>query len=72
MSVETAGGHTVTLDDTGSKVVVQTSGGNRVELDDGAGTITISAGLRLVLEAPQIEITGSTSVAVSGGQVRLN
>lgn len=72
VSIETAGGHALTLDDTGSKIVVQTSGGNRVELDDGAGTITISAGMRLVLEAPQIEINGSTSVAISGGQVRLN
>ncbi len=72
VTVETAGGHTVTLDDAGATITVETSGGNRIELDDGSGTISITATTKLVLEAPQIEITGSTSVAVSGGQVRLN
>lgn len=70
--VETPGGHSVALDDAGKRITLQTSGGQVVDLDDGAGAITVTAVGKIVLEAPQIEITGSGSVAVSGGQITLN
>lgn len=72
VKVETQGGHVLTLDDAGSKVTIETNGGNTVVMDDSGGSISVSALSRITLEAPQIEITGSGSVTVSGGQIALN
>lgn len=70
--IRTKAGHQIVFDDKGKKVTIESAGGNRVELDDNNGSITISATTKLVLEATNIEINGSASVAVSGGEVRLN
>jgi phage baseplate assembly protein V len=72
VKVETQGGHIVTLDDAGGLVTVETSSGNVVQMDDGAGRIAITALSKITLEAPEIDITGDTSVNVRGGQIALN
>lgn len=72
VTIETAGGHHLTLSDADSRITLATAGGNTIELDDTAGSISISATAKLTLAAPEVEINGDASVAISGGQVRLN
>jgi len=54
VKVTTAGGHTMLLDDAGSKVVVEAPGGVVVTLEDG-GTITVK-GTTVKVEAQTIEL----------------
>lgn len=81
-------GHMVALDDRGTGQAVVSHGEgevvirlerDRASLDGGetvdveaAGEVTIEAGRKLVLRAPQIEIDGSAEVKVTGGMIRLN
>ncbi len=72
VTIATQGGHVVTLDDANRAVTVTTAGGNVLAMDDAAGSVSVSATARITLEAPQVEITGSSSVTVRGGQIALN
>ncbi len=44
VTIETAGGHTLTLDDANGKVEVRSQGGLKVVLDDNASKITLESG----------------------------
>ncbi len=44
VTIETAGGHTLTLDDANGKVEIRSQGGLKVVLDDNASKITLESG----------------------------
>ena len=74
MTLETAGGHALDLDDAGSRAEFATSGGHTVTLDDDGGSITIetSAGQSVTIDgnAGSITVTG-TSVTIDASSISL-
>ena len=68
----TAGGHTVELDDQGSKVRVEMSGGGSVALDGNgitlktSGDITLQAGGTVKLSGASIQVSSSQVTLGSG------
>jgi uncharacterized protein involved in type VI secretion and phage assembly len=75
ITIETSGGHTVTLDDSsGSEElsVADKSGQNSLTFDPNAGEVTLKAGGTLTIEAPSIELSGEGSVKIeSNGMLTL-
>jgi len=75
ITIETSGGHTVTLDDSsGSEElsVADKSGQNSLTFDPNAGEVTLKAGGTLTIEAPTIELSGEGSVKIeSNGMLTL-
>ncbi|MFB6155710.1 MAG: phage baseplate assembly protein V [Haloferacaceae archaeon] len=75
ITIETSGGHTVTLEDTSGseKVTVEDgSGQNSLTFDPNAGEVSLEAGGTLSVEAPNIEISGQGGVKIeSGGMLTL-
>jgi phage baseplate assembly protein V len=51
-------GHVITIsDESGSeRIEIQTKGGQKVTLDEGAGTVTVKAKQKVVVDAPAIEL----------------
>lgn len=64
-----AGGVTLTLDSGGQASLA--AGGSSVTLKQD-GDISLTSATKLTLEAPEIAITGSAKVSVTGGQVAIN
>lgn len=65
-------GHGITLDDTGGSETVHIedkSGQNSIEFDPNTGSLEISSGGTLSIEAPMIEISGDGNVTVKAGGV---
>jgi uncharacterized protein involved in type VI secretion and phage assembly len=75
ITIETNGGHTVTLDDaSGSEEVSveDSSGQNSLTFDPNAGEVSLEAGGTLTIEAPSIELSGEGSVTIeSNGMLTL-
>jgi phage baseplate assembly protein V len=71
VSVTTAGGHSIDLDDQNQKVTVQTSGGQSLELDVASGQVTVT-GATIVLDASSVQVGGaSASVKVGGSSASM-
>jgi uncharacterized protein involved in type VI secretion and phage assembly len=65
-------GHGITLDDTGGSETIcieDKSGQNSIEFDPNAGSLAISSGGTLSIEAPMIEINGDGNVTIEAGGV---
>jgi uncharacterized protein involved in type VI secretion and phage assembly len=68
--VKTKGGHKLTLDDTPpGKLTMQSAGGCSVELDDTTGTLTLSAPLSIVLQAPTLSINSALGATIQATSV---
>lgn len=66
--IETDSGHEIVLDDkSGSESITieDRTGSNRVEMDSQSGEISISAQSKIQMDAPEIELTGDTSVDIT-------
>jgi len=76
LEIETSAGHTITLDDaSGSETITieDTSGSNVVEFDATAQELSIEAGAKLSIEAPQVELNADGNLTVdAGGVLTLN
>nr|WP_264475075.1 phage baseplate assembly protein V [Salinirubrum litoreum] len=72
LRIETAGGHTVVLDDGGGTVTVEDGNGtNSVTFESGG--LTLSSSTAVSVEAPQIDITSDGNLTVeAGGVLTLN
>jgi uncharacterized protein involved in type VI secretion and phage assembly len=74
VTLETAGGHALDLDDAGSRAEFATSGGHTVTLDDDGGSITIetSAGQSVTIDgnSGSITVTGM-SVTIDASSISL-
>jgi uncharacterized protein involved in type VI secretion and phage assembly len=71
VEIETDAGHTVTLDDTsgGETITIEDkSGSNTIEFDATKQSLSIEAGTKLTIEAPQVELTsdGNMTIDASG------
>ena len=51
------GGHNLTIDDTAKTITVTDSGGSNQVVIDAGGTVTVKAASKVVVDAPQIELT---------------
>lgn len=56
ITIQTAGGHKIHLNDSNQSIEIATSGGQAITLDDQGQSITVKAGVNLLLEA-QTNIT---------------
>jgi uncharacterized protein involved in type VI secretion and phage assembly len=76
--IKTQGGHSILLDDSGTKqITIQTSGGQKIILDDvGGGQITIqtAGGQKIEMKSLTIKIDNGSAATVelSGPKVALN
>ncbi|MFA9516354.1 phage baseplate assembly protein V [Halopenitus sp. H-Gu1] len=71
VEIETNAGHTIVLDDAsgGEKITIEDeSGQNRIEFDAVSSSVSIEAGAKLTIEAPQIEVSadGNLTIDASG------
>lgn len=68
VEIETAAGHSIVLDDSSGseKITIEDNAGqNTIEFDAVSGSLSISAGTSLTIEAPQIEISGDGNVKIT-------
>lgn len=72
LRIETAGGHTVVLDDGAGSVTIEDGNGtNSVTFESGG--LTLSSSTAVSVEAPQIDITSDGNLTVeAGGVLTLN
>jgi uncharacterized protein involved in type VI secretion and phage assembly len=68
----TPAGSALTFDETQATIELKTPGGATVTLDENAGSITLEAAKKIALDAPEITISGSSKVTISGGSVAIN
>jgi phage baseplate assembly protein gpV len=70
VTVKTNGGRTLTLDDTApGKVSLGSATGTSIVLDDSSGTLTLSAPLSIVLQAPTLVLNVGAVTAGTGTPV---
>jgi uncharacterized protein involved in type VI secretion and phage assembly len=70
VTVTTAAGHRVRLDDDADEVVVEDrTGGNRLRIDAGGNAVEVTATGRVSVSAPTIELNGDGNVTVEAGGV---
>jgi uncharacterized protein involved in type VI secretion and phage assembly len=70
VTVTTARGHRVRLDDDADEVVVEDhTGGNRLRIDAGSNAVEVTATGRVSVTAPTLELTGDGNVTVEAGGV---
>lgn len=76
IEITTDAGHTIALDDTSGseKVTIEdSSGANVVEFDATAQSLSVEAGTKLTIEAPQVEIAADGNLTIdAGGVLTLN
>jgi uncharacterized protein involved in type VI secretion and phage assembly len=66
VTIKTNSGRSLTLDDsTPGKVTLETPTGLSIELDDSSGTLTLSAPLSIVLQAPNVQINALAGLALA-------
>ena len=61
------GGHNLTIDDSANTVTVTDSGGSNQVLIDSGGTVTVKAASKVVVDAPQIELTSGAAHPLAFG-----
>ncbi len=69
VTLETAAGHTIELDDDGETVTVEDTGGNRIEFDGAARELSISSDASISIEAPSIQISTTGNLDIEAGGV---
>jgi uncharacterized protein involved in type VI secretion and phage assembly len=72
VEITTGAGHTIRLDDSsGSETITieDSAGQNSIEFDATQGSLDISGGTKLSVEAPQIDITADGNATVEAGGV---
>lgn len=70
VEITTNGGRSIVLDDaTGSEKITIDDGQNTVEFDATQGTITVSGGTKVSVEAPMLEISASGNVNIEAGGI---
>lgn len=82
IEIKTNDGHSVKMDDTAKTVEVKTVNGLVVKMEDNSRKITLTAAAasvtmdgsanKISLSASNIEISGTASVTISGGMVKIN
>jgi len=84
ITITTAGGHVIKIDDANKVVNIQTSGGNAIELDDngkkismtdanGKNTVTLDGSSGLVLESQgKISIKATQDVEIEGANIKMS
>jgi uncharacterized protein involved in type VI secretion and phage assembly len=71
-TLRTPAGSELTFDETKGTIDLKTSGGASIKLEEKAGAITLRSAKKIELDAPEITITGSAKVTISGGSVAIN
>jgi phage protein D len=73
ISIATAGGHQLQINDSEKVVEIATPGGNKLRLDDSSGTIELSSSgdLKIVSEG-KIEMLAMGEIVLKGSLIRLN
>lgn len=70
VSITTDGGHSIVLNDAaGGETITIDDGQNAVEFDTTRGTVTVSAGTRISIEAPMLEINADGNLNIQAGGV---
>lgn len=67
--IETAGGHTVVMDDGDETITIEDTGSNEIEFDGASRSLTISSDASVTIEAPSIEITSDGNLTIEAGGV---
>ncbi|WIV66071.1 phage baseplate assembly protein V [Natrialbaceae archaeon AArc-T1-2] len=72
VQIETAAGHTITLDDTSGSETIKiedSSGANRIEFNPPSNELSIESDGTLSIDAMAIEISGTGNVSIEAGGV---
>ena len=69
VTIETAGGHTVTLDDGRDSITIEDTGGNEIEFDAGSRALSITSDGTITIDASTIELTSSGNLDINAGGV---
>ena len=81
ITIETAGGHQIVLDDDSGKILVKSKGGQELSIDDsgsqvlvkGSGTVEIEANTNLAIKANgNMNLEASGNVTIKGALIQLN
>jgi len=75
VEIRSQGGHRIELSDAAGAETVTISDGtgrNILTMESMGGLVTLRAGLRLVIEAPQVEITATGPLTLRGAVVNIN
>jgi uncharacterized protein involved in type VI secretion and phage assembly len=67
--IVTPGGHQLRFEDGTGRVVLESKGGNSVVLDDNTGTITVTATSKVIVDAPNIDLTDGAPQSVVLGDM---
>ncbi len=71
-TLRTPKGSELSIDETKGTVSLKTKSGASVVLEEDSGQLTLKATKKISLEAPEVSISGSSKVTVSGGEIDLN
>lgn len=71
-TLRTPAGSELSFDETEGTIELKTPGGASIKLEEQAGAITLDSATKIELKAPQITISGSGKVTISGGTVAIN
>jgi uncharacterized protein involved in type VI secretion and phage assembly len=71
-TLRTPAGSELSFDEQNGIVTLKTPAGATVKLAEKSGEITLTAKSKISLEAPEISINGSSSVAIKGNKIDLN
>lgn len=70
--IETAGGHSIVLDDGDGTITIADSGTNTIEIDGSSGSISISSSGTLSIDASMIELSSDGNLDIdAAGVLRL-
>ena len=67
--LKTKSGHKIVLDDDGNSLTITDSNGNTVTMDQDTVTVTAGKATKIVVNAPKIELAGSSHPVALGDQV---
>src|SRR6266567_385181 len=67
--LKTKSGHKIVLDDDGNSLTIADSNGNTVTMDQDTVTVTAGKASKVVVNAPKIELAGSSHPVALGDQV---
>jgi uncharacterized protein involved in type VI secretion and phage assembly len=71
-TLKTPAGSELKFDETNGTIDLTTKSGASLTLEENAGAITLKSAKKIELNAPEITISGSNKVTISGGSVAIN
>ena len=71
-TLRTPKGSELRFDETNGTIELKTPSNATVKLDENGGAITLKGSQKITLDAPEIEISGSSKVTIKGGTVAIN